>query len=123
MAKRVLIVDDALIMRRRIRDIAVECGWNVAGEATDGQQAVELYCHEKPDLVTMDIVMPNKDGVTALKEIISADPSARIVMVSAVDQKEKLNECIRAGAVDFVVKPFDKSRLKSFFDKYLTVDQ
>lgn len=122
MAKRVLIVDDALIMRRRIRDIAVESGWDIAGEATDGQEAVALFSSEKPDLVTMDIVMPNMDGVTALKEIMSADPSARVVMVSAVDQKDKLNECIRTGAVDFVVKPFDKARLKSFFDKYLAVE-
>ena len=123
MAKRVLIVDDALIMRRRIRDIALECGWEIAGEATDGEQAVTLFASEKPDLVTLDIVMPNKDGVTALKEIMASDPTARVVMVSAVDQKEKLNECIQTGAIDFVVKPFDKARLKSFFDKYLMVDR
>ncbi len=122
MAKRVLIVDDALIMRKRIKDIAEEAGWQVAGEAKDGEEAVALYKQERPDLVTLDIVMPKMDGVSALKLLIADDPTARVVMVSAVDQKEKLNECIRTGAIDFIVKPFEKSRLRSFFDKYLAAD-
>jgi two-component system chemotaxis response regulator CheY len=121
-AKRVLIVDDALIMRQRIRDIAVEAGWQVAGEAKDGEEAVALYQIEKPDLVTLDIVMPKLDGVSALWQMIEYDPKARVVMVSAVDQKEKLAECIRAGAIDFVVKPFEKSSLQHFFEKYLAHD-
>lgn len=119
MPKRVLIVDDALIMRKRIKDIAEEAGWEVAGEAKNGEEAVTLFQQEKPDLVTLDIVMPKMDGVTALKRIMADDPTARVVMVSAVDQKEKLTECIQAGAVDFIVKPFEKSRLRSFFEKYL----
>lgn len=121
-AKRVLIVDDALIMRQRISDIAVEAGWQIAGEAKDGQEAVALYQIEKPDLVTLDIVMPKLDGVSALRQMIEYDPKARVVMVSAVDQKEKLAECIRAGAIDFVVKPFEKSSLQHFFEKYLAHD-
>ena len=117
--KRILIVDDALIMRQRIRDIAEAAGWQVAGEAGDGEEAVALYRRERPDLVTLDIVMPKLDGVSALKQITEMDPQARVVMVSAVNQKGKLAECIQAGAIDFIVKPFEKSSLRRFFDKYL----
>ena len=123
MAKRLLIVDDALIMRKRIKDIAERAGWEVAGEATNGEEAVELYRKESPDLVTLDIVMPKMDGVTALKHVLAADPQARVVMISAVDQKEKLSECIGSGAVDFIVKPFDSVRLKRFFEKYLAAEK
>ncbi len=122
MAKRLLIVDDALIMRKRIKDIAERAGWEVAGEATNGEEAVELYRRESPDLVTLDIVMPKMDGVTALKHVLAADPQARVVMISAVDQKEKLSECIGTGAIDFIVKPFDSARLKRFFEKYLAAE-
>ena len=121
-AKRVLIVDDALIMRKRIKEIAEEAGWQVAGEARDGEEAVVLYQQEKPDLVTLDIVMPKLDGVSALQQMMQDDPQARVVMVSAVNQKEKLAECIQAGAIDFIVKPFQRSRLRCFFEKYLTVE-
>ncbi|MEK6233601.1 MAG: response regulator, partial [Planctomycetales bacterium] len=79
---RVLIVDDALIMRKRISKIAEESGWQVAGEAADGEEAVALYQREKPDLVTLDIVMPKRDGVSALQQLIQDDPQARVVMVS-----------------------------------------
>ncbi len=119
MAKRVLIVDDALIMRKRIKDIAEKAGWEVAGEAANGEEAVAMYEREHPDLVTLDIVMPEMDGVTALKRVMASDPAARVVMISAVDQREKLTECIRHGAVDFIVKPFDTERLKKFFGRYL----
>ena len=88
--KRVLIVDDALIVRTRIREIAEEAGWQIAGEAADGVEAVRLYEQEKPDLVTLDIVMPEMDGVAALKKIIEHDHRARIVMITAVSQKTKL---------------------------------
>jgi len=118
MPKRVLVVDDALIMRMRIKEIALEAGWEIAGEATNGEQGVALYRELRPDLVTLDIVMPKMDGVEALRKIREEYPNARIVMVSAVDQKGKLAECIRLGAVDFIVKPFDKARLQGFFHKY-----
>jgi two-component system chemotaxis response regulator CheY len=121
-AKRVLIVDDALIMRKRIKEIAEEAGWQIAAEAKDGEEAVALYQQEKPDLVTLDIVMPNLDGVSALKQIIRSDPKARVVMVSAVNQRGKLAECIQAGAIDFIVKPFEKASLHSLFEKYLTAE-
>ena len=119
MAKRVLIVDDALIMRKRIVDIALGAGWEIAGEASNGEEAVAMYEQVGPDLVTLDIVMPKMDGVTALKQVMGMDPSARVVMISAVDQREKLTECIRCGAIDFIVKPFDADRLHKFFAKYL----
>ena len=119
MTNRVLIVDDALIMRKRIKEIAERAGWTVVGEASNGEEALEVYDRERPDLTTLDIVMPKMDGVTALKRIIEADPSARIAMISAVDQRDKLTECIQSGAIDFIVKPFNAERLTSFFDKYL----
>lgn len=118
-AKRVLIVDDALIMRERIKEIALKAGWQIAGEARDGAEAVEMYRREKPNLVTLDIVMPKLDGVAALKQMIQLDAQAQVVMISAVNQKEKLAECIRGGATDFIVKPFDKAVLLGFFQKQL----
>lgn len=120
--KRVLIVDDALIMRQRIKDIALQAGWQIAGEAKDGAEAVELYRREKPNLVTLDIVMPKMDGVAALKQMIQIDTQAQVVMISAVNQKEKLAECIRSGAADFIVKPFDKTELLGFFQKQLVAE-
>jgi two-component system chemotaxis response regulator CheY len=119
MPKRLLIVDDALLMRRRIRDIAQESGWEVAGEAANGVEAVTLFQAARPDLMTLDIVMPEMDGVEALKRIMDLDPKARVVMISAVDQREKLTQCIEHGAIDFIVKPFDGERLRKFFGKQL----
>lgn len=118
MAKRVLIVDDAMIMRMRIKEIARDSGWEIAGEAGNGEEGIERYRELKPDLMTLDIVMPKMDGVAALRQIRQEHPQAKVVMVSAVDQKAKLTECIRLGAIDFIVKPFDKAQLKSFFEKY-----
>jgi two-component system chemotaxis response regulator CheY len=118
MAKRVLVVDDALIMRMRIKEIALDAGWEIAGEAANGEEGLELYRALAPDLTTLDIVMPKLDGVSVLRQIRAENPAARVVMVSAVDQKGKLTECIRLGALDFIVKPFDKARLRSFFAKY-----
>lgn len=112
---RLLVVDDALIMRTMIKDIARQAGWEIAGEATTGAEAVARYRELAPDLVTLDIVMPEMDGVEALRTIRGADPRARIVMVSAVDQRAKLAECIQLGAHDFIVKPFDREALGRFF--------
>jgi len=117
MSNRLLIVDDAMIMRLRIREIAIQAGWEVVGEAVNGTQAVAMFRSLKPDLVTMDIVMPTMDGVEALRTIRQEDSSARVCMVSAVNQREKLSECIRLGAIDFIVKPFEKSQLISLFEK------
>ena len=117
--KKILVVDDALIIRKMITELAKECGWNIAGEAKDGQEACEIYRNQKPDLVTMDMVMPNMDGLEALKKIRELDANARIIMISAVNQKDKLAESIQAGASDFIVKPFDKARLKALLEKIL----
>ncbi len=117
MSNRLLIVDDAMIMRLRIREIATQSGWEVVGEAASGEQAIEMFRSLKPDLVTMDIVMPQMDGVEALRVIREEEPNARVCMVSALNQREKLSDCIRLGAIDFIVKPFDKVRLTSLFEK------
>jgi two-component system chemotaxis response regulator CheY len=120
--RTVLIVDDALIMRRRIGDIATEAGWQIAGEAENGLRAVEIYRRVKPDLVTLDIVMPEMNGLATLKQLIQYDPQARVVMISAVNQKEMLASCIDSGAFDFIVKPFEKADLSRFFTKILDME-
>jgi two-component system, chemotaxis family, chemotaxis protein CheY len=117
-APRLLVVDDAAIMRKRIAGIAREAGWEIVAEATNGLEALALYRQHEPDLVTLDIVMPELDGVETLRQLRTEAPEARVVMVSAVDQRAKLRECIALGALDFVVKPFDKERLWSLFKKY-----
>jgi two-component system chemotaxis response regulator CheY len=104
--KRVLIVDDALFMRNTLRDIFTGAGFTVAGEADDGVKAVNLYESLKPDVVTMDIVMPYKSGIDATREIVQRDPAAVIVMCSALGQESLVMEAIEAGAIDFIVKPF-----------------
>ena len=117
MGKRLLIVDDALIMRKRIMEIAQKAGWEVAGEAADGAEALQKHQELRPDLTTMDIVMPKMDGVAALRAVRVQDATAQVVMVSAVDQREKLAECVRLGAIDFIVKPFDPANLLKLFEK------
>lgn len=115
---RLLIVDDALIMRMKIREIATQAGWIVIAEAANGADAVKLFDEHRPDMVTLDMVMPEMDGLAALKAIRARAPLANVVMISAINQKDKLRECIAEGAVDFVVKPFDPQRLLSFFERY-----
>ncbi|TMA90220.1 MAG: response regulator [Deltaproteobacteria bacterium] len=104
--RRVLIVDDALFMRNTLRDIFTGAGFAVAGEADDGVQAVNLFRELKPDLVTMDIVMPYKSGIDATREIVQHDPNAVVIMCSALGQESLVMEAIEAGATDFIVKPF-----------------
>lgn len=118
-SRRLMVVDDALIMRQRIKEIAQEAGWEVVAEAKDGEEALVKYREYQPDLVTLDIVMPGLDGVSALKQLRVESPEARVVMVSAVNQRDKLAECIQAGALDFIVKPFEKAGLLGFFQKAL----
>ncbi len=116
--KRLLVVDDAMIMRAIIKDTAKKAGWEIAGEATNGAEAVERFRELKPDMTTLDIVMPEMDGVEALRAIRQEAPDAKVVMISAIDQRAKLTECIQLGALDFIVKPFDKNRLLAFFETY-----
>jgi two-component system chemotaxis response regulator CheY len=115
--KRLLVVDDALLMRKMIRDVATQAGWEVAGEAANGAEAVALYERLRPDLVTMDVVMPEMGGLDALRAIRAVDPDAQVVMVTALDQKQTLLESIRDGAIDFIVKPFDRGRIASLLEK------
>jgi two-component system chemotaxis response regulator CheY len=115
--KRLLVVDDAMLMRKLIRDVASEAGWEVAGEAKNGLEAVALYDQLQPDLVTMDVVMPGMGGLEALRMIRERDPSAQVVMVTALDQKQTLLESIRDGAIDFIVKPFERERIVNLLKK------
>jgi two-component system, chemotaxis family, chemotaxis protein CheY len=115
--KRLLVVDDAMLMRKLIRDVASEAGWEVAGEAKNGLEAVALYEQLHPDLVTMDVVMPGMGGLEALRLIRESDPAAQVVMVTALDQKQTLMESIRSGALDFVVKPFERERIINLLKK------
>ena len=105
MAKNILICDDAAFMRMMIKDILTKNGYNVAGEAENGAKAVEKYNELKPDLVLMDITMPEMDGIQALKNIKAADSNAMVIMCSAMGQQAMVIESIQAGAKDFIVKP------------------
>jgi two-component system chemotaxis response regulator CheY len=114
-----MITDDAAFMRMMIRNILTGAGHEVVGEAENGAQAVAKYGELQPDICTMDITMPEKDGIAALKEILAADPSARVLMCSALGQQAKVIEAIRAGAKDFIVKPFEQDRVLAAIDKAL----
>ena len=111
MAKNILICDDAAFMRMMIKDILTKNGYNVAGEAENGAKAVEKYAELKPDLVLMDITMPEMDGIEALKKIKASDPSASVIMCSAMGQQAMGIESIQSGAKDFIVKPFQADRV------------
>ncbi|MDD2573192.1 MAG: response regulator [Bacillota bacterium] len=111
MAKGVLIVDDAAFMRMMIKDILGKNGYQIVGEAENGTKAVEKYAELKPDLVIMDITMPEMDGIEAVKRIKAVDAGATIVMCSAMGQQAMVIEAIQAGAKDFIVKPFQPERV------------
>ena len=111
MAKNILICDDAAFMRMMIKDILTKNGYNIAGEAENGAKAVEKYSELKPDLVLMDITMPEMDGIEALKKIKAADPNASVIMCSAMGQQAMVIESIQSGAKDFIVKPFQADRV------------
>ncbi|MBO5451156.1 MAG: response regulator [Lachnospiraceae bacterium] len=111
MAKNILICDDAAFMRMMIKDILTKNGYNVIGEAENGLKAVEKYNELKPDLVLMDITMPEMDGIQALKNIKASDAGAMVIMCSAMGQQAMVIESIQAGAKDFIVKPFQADRV------------
>jgi len=111
MALRVMVVDDALFMRNMLKDILVRAGHDVVAEAENGEIALELYQELKPDLVTMDIVMPKKSGIEALQDIMALDASACVVMVSALGQDSLVLEAVEFGAKDFIAKPFKEEKV------------
>ncbi len=111
MGKRVLITDDAMFMRVTLKNILTKNGYVIAGEAANGKESVELYQDLHPDLVTMDITMPEMDGISAVKAIKEIDPNANIVMCSAMGQKQMVIEAVAAGAKDFIVKPFQPEKV------------
>jgi two-component system chemotaxis response regulator CheY len=115
----VLIADDAAFMRMMLRNILTGAGYEVAGEAEDGAEAVSRYRELRPDLTTMDITMPGMNGLEALKAIRAEDPEARVIMCSAMGQKSMVVESFSAGARDFIVKPFQADRVVSAMEKAL----
>jgi len=106
-----LIADDAAFMRMTLKQVVLANGFDQVFEAGNGLEAIEVYQKEKPDLVTMDITMPEMDGLTAMKEIIKIDPEARIIICSAMGQKDIVLEAIQSGAKNFIVKPFEASKV------------
>jgi two-component system chemotaxis response regulator CheY len=118
---KVLIVDDAIFMRRMIGDILQENDFEVIGEADTGSSAMKRFKELKPDLVTMDIIMPEMNGIEAVKGIISEDPQAKIIMCSALGQQALVKDALEAGAKDFLIKPFNPSRVVEVVNKVLNV--
>ena len=117
---RILVVDDAAFMRKMVSDALTKGGHEVVGEAGNGQEAIARFQELKPELMTLDITMPEKDGLSALKEIVQLDPGARVIMCSALGQESKVLESIKLGAKDFIVKPFQPERVLSAIEKALT---
>ncbi|SCW34469.1 two-component system, chemotaxis family, response regulator CheY [Paenibacillus tianmuensis] len=115
--KKILIVDDSLFMRMILRNVIQELGYETVAEASNGLEALTLYSELKPDLVTLDITMPEMDGITALEEIKNMDPDAKVIMVSAMGQQALLIRAVSMGASDFIVKPFSKDRVREALKK------
>ena len=118
MGSTVLIVDDADFMRVMLKEILCEMGLTVAGEAADGEEAVRRYQELRPDLVALDIGLPRLDGIAALRQILADDPSANVIMISALGQRQKVLEAIQCGARDFLVKPFDPDRVRETVSRF-----
>lgn len=115
--KKILIVDDSLFMRMILKNVIQELGYETVAEASNGLEALTLYTELKPDLVTLDITMPEMDGITALEEIKNMDPDAKVIMVSAMGQQALLIRAVSMGASDFIVKPFSKDRVREALKK------
>lgn len=115
---RVMIVDDAMFMRATIKKIVVSEGFDIAAEASNGAEAVQLYKSEKPDLVLMDITMPEMDGLQALKLIREYDNKAEVIMISAMGQQHMVVQAIEYGAKNFIVKPFEEAKIRSVLSQY-----
>lgn len=120
LVKRILLVDDAVFMRMILRRIAEDAGYEVVGEASNGKEAIQKYSELKPDLVTMDITMPEMNGIEATKEILNIDKDARIIMVSAMGQHSMVTDAMEAGARDFIVKPFNRDNVMEKIEKHVS---
>lgn len=119
MEKKILVVDDAAFMRMLIKNILTQNGYTNILEAADGAVACEVYAKEKPDLVILDITMPNKTGIDALRDIKASDPAAKVIMCSAMGQELIVVDALRLGALDFIVKPFKADRVIRTVQKFL----
>ena len=119
MSKTLLVTDDAAIVREKIKEAARSAGWEIVGEARNGKEAVERYTELRPAAMTIDLVMPEYDGIYALREILALDPNAKVIVVSALGQKNILKDAFKLGAADFVVKPFDKRTLTETLNQVL----
>lgn len=119
MGKRILIVDDTAFMRMMLKDILTKQGYTIAGEAANGIECIEKYNKLRPDLVTLDITMPEMDGIKALKGIMTINPNAKVVMCSAMGQQAMVIDAIKFGAKDFIVKPFKEERVIEAVKKQL----
>ena len=119
-AIRVLVVDDSAIMRKELREILLQLGHEVVGEAADGYEAVKRYKELRPDLVTLDIVLPRLDGIGTLRLLKTVDPKARVVMVSSMTSKKKVLECVKLGAEQYIVKPYDMKKVKEVLEELLS---
>ncbi len=122
MAKTLLVADDAAIVREKIKDAARQVGWEIVGEARNGKEALERYTELRPTAMTLDLVMPEYDGIYALREILTLDPNAKVIVVSALGQKNILKDAFKLGAADFVVKPFDKHALTNTLEQFALAD-
>jgi len=120
MGKRIMIVDDAPVVRLMLKDILQHYNFEIVAEAKNGNEAVEKYKQFRPDLTTLDVTMPEKDGIEALEEIMAFDKDARVVMVTAIDQRDSLMKAIKLGALDYIVKPFEDDRVISAVNKALS---
>lgn len=119
MARTLLVADDALIIRQIIKDMATTAGWEVVGEASNGEEAIQRYRELHPDAVTLDLVMPEHNGLHALHGILEFDPEAKVLIVSALEQRGVLKDAFKAGAADFLAKPFDRRRLEATLEQLL----
>ncbi|HDL60322.1 MAG TPA: response regulator [candidate division WOR-3 bacterium] len=117
---KVLVVDDAAFMRMLVKKILLQAGHQVVGEAGNGKEAIEKYEKLRPDLVTMDIVMPEMDGINAVKEIMKIDPNAKIIMITAVGQEAKVMEALKSGAKGYIVKPFQAPKVIEEINRVLS---
>ncbi|MEG2254466.1 MAG: response regulator [Vagococcus sp.] len=118
MPKTVLVVDDAVFMRMKLKDVLEKNNYHVIAEAKNGVEAIASYKAKRPDFVLMDIVMPEMDGMEALKRIRKLDPDAKVIICSAMGQQNIVLEAVREGAIDFIVKPFEDDRLIKSLDQF-----